>query len=189
MQGNPQIVGNLVQDEQVGAPAAAARYTNATWPNDQYAQVKVITATVGTSRQVGGICRGSSTAATYYRGLATGPLGTGASVTIAKVINGAFTTLTTVGTTINSGDTVLFEVQGTTLRVKINGVEISSTTDSAIASGSAGCIARVDNTGSPNVAHAQFDDWEGGDFVTALILQSSSSSWPRRGQFAALLAH
>jgi hypothetical protein len=98
--------------------------------------------------------RGSPTALTNYQ---CAPGNAGTSLSIAKLINGSYTSLALQSATINSGDIVSFNVTGTTLNCYVNGVLIVSTTDSSITSGFPGLGGN--QTYNSNSANLQWKNW------------------------------
>ena len=157
--GNAQIVSNVVQTEFVGTDSSS-RWNTDTFANDQYAQITAVAAVTGTTRLVGALLRGSAVATTFYACSARGPLGASATAEIRKNIAGSTTVLSSGTATIAANDLVKGTVIGTTIALLINGVSNRSTTDSAIASGSAGLFVFVD-TGAET--DAKIDNWEGGN--------------------------
>lgn len=136
-------------------------------PNDQYSQAKI---TVN-NNSGGGIGQGvavrvATGARTYYRVVADHAASN--NVELGAMVAGTFTPIWTRTQAFTDGDTFRLEVQGTTLRVYRNGVQIGAdSTDSNIASG------RFGLSYSSTATSASADDWEGGDFAGAV------SSGPR----------
>lgn len=163
--GTPQVqqTADVVEVSSVGADAAA--YWNAdAFNNDQYAQIKVVTA-AGTDRFVGCAVRTASGAQTFYQGGVFGALGGSVTTRIRKTVAGVNTTLGATGTaTVNTGDTIKLEVSGTTITLYLNGVSVLSRTDSSIASGSAGIFLFTDSGG---VGDAELDDFLADNLVAA----------------------
>lgn len=138
------------------APDAPSTECGAFWNadsfnNDQYAKVTLIaelaTPAVGPAVR----CAGAGVA-TYY-----GLYNVTGGIYMFKMVAGTWTQL---GTTIASAavnDVLKLSVSGTTLTYNLNGVDRTTRTDSAIASGKAGVCGFDDNTG------ARMDNWEGGD--------------------------
>lgn len=161
----PNIVSNQVVPNNNGGISDSVAYQNtATWPNDQYAQIKIVTVNTATSRSVGVALRAATGAETFYAVNIRGPLGAGATLNINKAVAGAYTTLVSSGSkTVASGDRLRGTVKDTTITAYLNGSAIASgsVTDSAISSGKAGVRLFVD---AGVVGDAVLDDWEGGDF-------------------------
>lgn len=167
----PQQGSGVCQGKTISTNASAI-YTAATWPNDQWAQMKITTLLTGTSRVVGVVLRGTTGAFTQYECIALGPTGAAATLKIQRVNAGTPTVVATTGAaaTLAAGDTLYCEVIGSTLTLKVNGTTILGPTvdGTPIASGSAGMFIV-----SPTLNQAQGDDWTGGDFSTS----SSSLGW------------
>ncbi len=166
--GNPTILSNEVRDTSVGGATSLAVYSAITWPDDQYAQIKVVAATSNT-RSVGLILRGATAARTDYECQVIGPLGATTTLTIYRLVAGAATALVggTAVYTVAAGDTAYCEIRGYDLTMKINGVtQLGPFTDTdvtKVASGSAGIEV---NAGTGAVTDALLDNFAGGDFAT-----------------------
>lgn len=134
------------------------RYAGVTWPNDQYAQaVFVALADSDQSSR----CRNSTVAYTFYAG-GRDPNNGLSNAGIWKVIASLWTSIQDTGTTLSAGNTVYLEVQGTTLKLKVNGTQVgTNATDVVIASGQAGIGT------SHTTTVALCDNFEGGDFAAA----------------------
>lgn len=167
------IVSNAIPGG--GASDLADYYSGTAFANDQYAQAVLPTiATSPAGSGLGVAVRVASGAQTMYM-VAASSQGT----ELIKVVAGTFTALTSDATAWANGDTIRLEVSGAspniTLRVKRNGSEIGAltvTTETAIASGSAGLWHSSTSTGSPTL-----DDWEGGD-LTAAAQPFVQTDWP-----------
>jgi hypothetical protein len=174
--GAPAIVSNRVRTGSVGTDSEA-RYSAITWPDDQYAQVVCMTAN-GTPDANGPEVRCSTINKTSYICWVLGALGAGAHLVVRKSLNSSHTTLTDTVQTVNSGDVIRIEAQGTSISAYINGVLKSGpTTDSAIASGYAGLIAFAD---SGSAADSELDTWEAGDFTGAAAVAPQGARIPAR---------
>lgn len=168
-----KIVGNLVQPTGANSTWSQEFFTNATWPNDQYSEIVVQTASA-TNSGVAALVRGATGALTYYHADVLGPLGASAAVRLFRRVAGTFTQIgSNVVMTVNSGDKLRLEVVGTTLTVKINGNVIISQTDANIASGSPGLALQPIAVASD----AQAGAWAGGSTGTATI---NVASFPMR---------
>lgn len=141
-------------------PSDSAEYYNAITPgNDQWCQA--VFPTIGTAG--GGVGTGlglglrmATGTRTYYR-LVACAAGTELGV---RDSGGTYSTLKTDTTAWANGDTIYFEVSGTTLTVKRNGSTISAltTTDSTLSSGRIGVTYSSEASGTnPNL-----DDFDGG---------------------------
>lgn len=161
----PQQTGGICQPNTLNVYAHAL-YTAVTWPNDQYASVKVVAANTSASRIVIVALRGSTAARTNYECVVAGPLGTAATLTIYRYNAGTPTVLAggTAVYTVNSGDIMHCEIQGSTIILKINGGPVLGPVvdGSPIVSGSAG-IGVYSADGA--ITDAKGDDWLGGDFA------------------------
>jgi hypothetical protein len=158
----PTIASGSVIDPSVQGTDAEAFYNAVSFPANQWAQVNTLKALNATSRAVGVLLRqDTGGAVTCYRVVAKGPLGTTATVEISKLVSGTFTSLASTTTTVNQGDTLYGEIQGSTIVAKVNGTLVLSATDTDIASGAAGIVVFVD-TGT--TADAILDDWFAGNF-------------------------
>jgi hypothetical protein len=83
------------------------------------------------------------------------------TVYVAKVVSGSYTLITTRVQAFSANDILRVEVQGTTLRVYRNGVQLGADiTDSGRATGSAGIMYSSGAIGT-------IDNFEGGDFAGA----------------------
>lgn len=164
-EGAFKIVSNAVQPASLSADSTAY-YNAVTWPNDQYAQVKVTVNETTAGNGLGPCVRASASANTFYRVVAD-HAGSG-NIELSKFIAGSYTQIWGRTATFVNGDTLRLEVQGTTLRVYINGVQVGAdATDSSIASGNAGLAY------SSNTVSVSGDDWEGGDFAAAAAASRS----------------
>lgn len=135
-------------------------YNAGTWPNDQYSKFKLTTApdnTIANDIGIGPGCRFSTSARTYYRSVG----GTVQGCHVAKFVAGAITTIASSATDFANGDIIQLEAVGTTIRLLQNSVQITSNTDSAIATGRPGVCFSSSTSSVPVV-----DDWEGGDFAS-----------------------
>ena len=170
----PQQVSGVCEPK-TAAVFAAAIYSAVTWPDDQYVQIKVVSAVTNGGRVLYGLLRYSAAARTGYECNVQGPLGATATLAIRRYNAGAATLLVggTAIYTVNSGDTMYCEIQGSTVTLKINGVTILGPTvdGTPIASGSAGTGLYV-STGL--LTGAELDDWVGGDFGSSSVLQPAS---------------
>ena len=160
----PTIVSNAVRVSAT-ATGNSAFYNAVTWPNDQWSEV-VISACSGTG-EVGAIVRAAPAANTYYYAAVQGTLGAGAAVNIHKFVAGTFSPMVNTTATVVANDVLRLEAEGTTIRLKINGSTVLSTTDGSISSGSAGVSPYVDSGAD---TQSILDSWQGGDFNTAAIV-------------------
>lgn len=162
----PALVSNGVRDIDVGGNDAAARYSAVTWPNDQYAECSITTAS---SANVGGgpMVRASTTANTYYRATVKGPFGATAVIRIEKFLAGAYSALTSnITLTLAANDVIRLTVttsgSNAVLTAYQNGVaRAGPVTDStsALTTGQAGIAVFVDAGALTDVV---VDNWAGG---------------------------
>lgn len=144
------VVSNALAD-------ASAVYTGATWGNDQSSKADLtVTGTAGGGSGVGLWVRRATGAKTGYRFIADHAGSTNCE--LAKFVANTFTSLLTFTQAWTNGDTWELRVIGSTLTIWLNGSQIQSTTDSAVASG-----------GFPGAAYsstdtsASVDNWIGTD--------------------------
>lgn len=152
------LASNAVTYSNVNNDAAA--YRNDITPSaDQYSQLALTVTGIGGGGQGFGVCcRASTVARTYYRLVADH---SATNVELGARVAGVFSTIWTRAQAFTNGDVLRVEVQGTTLRAYINGVQIGAdVTDTAIASGRFGIAY------SSVLTSATGDDWEGGDFAS-----------------------
>jgi hypothetical protein len=149
-----QVASDLCEG---GAPSAnsASVWTGISWPNDQYSEITI--GGIGASANIAPLVRGSASVQSYYFAAVIG-LGS-TDIVLEKFVAGTPTLIAFTPATVNSGDVIRLEVQGTSLTVKQNGVVVlGPVTDSDVASGSAG----IRSTTSVQFATASL--WAGGNF-------------------------
>lgn len=152
------VRSNQLEPSNAGAESMAI-YTSVTWGNDQYAYLKVVSATAA-ARVFGVILRGTTSARTDYECQIHGPLGAATNLYIYRVNAGAATLLASTTAVVATTDVMKCEVIGSTIKQYINGVERLSVTDgSPIASGSAGIMTYSNGA----LSDTQVDDWGAGD--------------------------
>jgi hypothetical protein len=132
-----------------------AVFTGVGFPNDDQSVSATWIRSGTPSAQVNAlVLRGSPTALTNY---VCQPANNGSSLSIAKLISGSFTSLATQSSAISSGDTISFNITGTSLNCYVNGVPVVSATDASISSGFPGLGGfQVYNS---NGANLQWKDW------------------------------
>lgn len=148
---------------------AGENYSAISWPDDQYGQVAISGQdTTGSGSGIGIMLRYANSS-NYYRIVVSGDAAN--NVVVAKVVSGGFTQITTRTQAWTNGDILKVEVQGNTLKVFRNGVQLGAniTGDAALATGGVGMFY----SSSANTIRA--DDFEGGDFSTA----STGLAWIR----------
>ena len=133
-----QLVSDTAQSTATTYQANAV-WTGLTWPNDQYAEI-TLSALVDVNSFAYADVRASVSDDTRYRIAVQGPFGSSAVFYLAKRVAGSQTILGTLNGAVSANDTIRLAIQGSTITVYQNGVLLSAltTTDSSIASGSAG---------------------------------------------------
>jgi hypothetical protein len=102
--------------------------------------------------------RHASGVETYYAGGRNSSDFVDSKYHIWKVVSGTNTSLAVTASQVAAaGDVVELDVSGTNLTLIVNGITILTVSDSAIASGQPGMVARH------SAALVVFDDWSGGD--------------------------
>jgi hypothetical protein len=157
--GTAGIVSN---EAQVTATNTEVFWNADVFGNDQYSAV-VTTVVIGNE---GCIVRASGTGGSRNNYLSYG------GSDIYKDVNGSYSLLASGSGGHANGDTVRVEVLGTTITVKVNGVQKNSVVDSTHASGSAGFFG--------DHASSRFDNWEGGNIDTLLPFQTMIGARPTR---------
>jgi hypothetical protein len=152
------VVSNQCVPQSVGSDAASI-WNAATWPNDQYSQVVITGMSAGDGDQSGGgvTLRADAGFHNLYRIVVNRRAAN--NVSIARIISDVYSLRNQRTVAFNSGDTFRVEIQGTTIRMYVNGVQVGADFVDAggPASGSAGLFY------SSTTAAIQFDSWEGGD--------------------------
>lgn len=155
-----QIVGNRLRAATLGGGGNHVLYTGHE-PQTQTSTVKVLT--LASTKQARAICRGKFNADTCYFFFVTGPFGATVGCTLAKYVAGVYTEIGTGSTaSLSSGGTISCDVNGTTIRGLVNGVQIYSVTDTSIADGNMGCGTFVSGGA---VGDVEIDDFQG-DFTS-----------------------
>jgi hypothetical protein len=150
---NTNVVGT---NSGANADSEAVYDGGITWPNDQYAEV-VITTLGGAD---GGPCIRAGSGDGYFCTAFTG-----STIELFR-ISGFAGIATYNGGGYSLNDVIRIEAQGTTIRVKQNGVTRITVTDSSVASGKPG-IHLFDGT-------MRVDTFDAGDFLAADTLQSQA---------------
>lgn len=146
---------NVVSNRaSTGFDPTANRYSGATWPNDQYSQLAIVTPLpLGGGEGVGPAGRIATAATTMYIAIFNT-----ADSEMYSVVGGSYTQIGSGSTIPTLGQIAYLSMVGTTITYKLDGTTQASVTDSTIASGQAGAF------GAASTNNAIFDDWEGGDF-------------------------
>jgi len=149
-----RIVSNAVGTSGGSNADSGSRYTASALPNDQYSQWQLTTS--GTNDGGPG-CRAASGALSgYFSGAHDG------NSHIHKFVTGSFTQLTNeIGVSWTTNDVLLLQASSTTITLKKNGTQISTTTDASLASGAA--WAFIFN------GSIRFDNFECGDLTTETV--------------------
>jgi len=151
--------GNSTNQEEGGTWAAG------NFPNDQWSEIAVSTA-VASSKwgRIGVVVRGSGSSNTFYGAGMHKGFANNENRRIWKTVSGASTSLATEAIDVANGDVIRLEVQGTSLRMYVNGALRLSANDSDIASGQPGIFLRITGQVGPDPF---LDDWSAGDFPSS----------------------
>ena len=159
---DPRIVNQHVEESFAGDGwDSIPIYTAITWPRDQYSQVTVLAAS--THSGCSAIVRAKNDPVIeMYFAYIIGPLGPNARVVLGKFVQHNYTELYNAVQPVVAGDLLYLSAVGSTLTVKLNGVVLTTKTDTSItAPGFAGLdITDYDGQGAPG--QGQCDNWEGG---------------------------
>lgn len=167
----PNVTSGQLTPRASGDNYQAIRWAGSgSFSDDQYAKITLQAFSFQTNAyRVGVIVRCSAdtnTAADYYSAWVADNAANGSTktLTVEKRVNGTKSTLLThTSTTWTNGDTLSLEVEGTTLRVYKNDVQVGSDiTDSSLSTGKPGALV----AGGGNVPAG--DNWEGGDVSSAV---------------------
>jgi hypothetical protein len=156
------IVSN--QANSASIPSCAI-WNAVSFPNDQWAQATLKSVGTNTNDGHGVTVRGSGSAGgdCYFA------FGFSGGTALWARVGGGYSLIGFDSTSWSIGDVIYLEAQGTTLVVKRNGATIAAltTTDSSIASGSAGVF------GFHNPAI--LDDWSAGDFASGGAISGTAT--------------
>lgn len=144
-----QLLSNAVQGVTAGGEGLMF-YSAVTWPADQYAECQVsVASTVGGGPAV----RVSGAAETAYIAQVHT---NGTAISMAKFVAGVYTAFQNLTVAVASTDTIRLEVQGSTLRLFKNAVQVGpDVIDGSIVTGSAGMDYVSNTTG-------RIDNWAAG---------------------------
>jgi len=159
------VDSGAVQSTTVGA-SAAARWVRVLPPADQWVKA-TIKALSNSTCNVVLMARVSSITANrnFYSAEANGPFGKNASVVLRRQVANTSEALSPVVVTeINVNDTIMLEVVGPVLTLKINDVALITASD---ANHSSGYLGAWNNVDVGTLTDARMDDWQGGDFLNA----------------------
>lgn len=155
----PTIASNQVTST---AAEQAAVFTGAGWTGGADHYVEVTMKASGGGSDCGPCARCATVTFNTFYYFAIPSLGSSDTHQLHQVVSQSFTPIgTPFSGTINVGDVVRIEAEGTTIRGKVNGVTVTSATDSGIASGNPG-IFMFDGGTNPAM-----DDFAAGDFTAA----------------------
>lgn len=143
-------------------------YYSGTFSNDQYAEATITQ--VGTDEQRMGLCVRASAGNGYVVQFDTNQF------FVEKHVAYAYTLLDNVAITLATNDLIRLEVSGTTLTVKVNGVQVYTTTDSSLASGAPGVAGQG---AAASGTYTLLDSWTGADIVVT-VPQFFQYAWPHQ---------
>lgn len=156
-----QVASNVATPTDLSGTDDVSLYTGIAWPNDQYSEAQLtVNSTTGGGQGVGLAVRGAAGAITGYSLIADHAASN--NVALFKHNAGTPTTLITITQAWTDGATWRLEVQGTTLRGFLNGVQVITATDGVVTSGSPGVWL------STAVISASIDNFVGGDFAASI---------------------
>ena len=169
-----QVVSNLCEST-VAAARSWELFTNATWPNDQYSSVTVNAFANGSTTEIINVfARGStSTTTANYQLRIQGAVSGNPTYTIFSS-NLTLAGPTVLGAAVSSGDIFTLKCQGTTITAYKNGVQLTSLTDSHVASGSPGLAIETVTT----ITSVNSSLWTGGSIVTTAVPTFSPVAGP-----------
>ena len=149
------IQGDLDIQSNSLASDAASQNGIAFWDNDafnadHYSKATIVAIT-SASVYIGVTTRCSSPSSTWLFNVHSG------NSYIDEWVNGTYTGLASSTDTIVVNDVIRMEAEGTTVRCKVNDVEIMSVTDTSLTTGAAGVGGHSDG------ATTRLDNWEGGN--------------------------
>lgn len=132
-------------------------YYQGTFADDQYAQGTLVQ--IGSDNMFMGVAVRVSALGNAYTFYADTN-----SWVLAKLVGGSYTELDLDFVTINTNDVLYIEASGTTVTAKINGVTVSTVTDSSITSGNPGVTG---NGSASSGTYTLLDNWTGADLAAA----------------------
>ena len=131
--GSFATTSDLLSVATVGADSFAMMYWNAaSFSANQYAQLTINTPPTA-GRSIGPAVRCASGAETFY-----GIFLSSGVIEIFKMVAGTNTTLVSTAWTTNPGDVLMLSASSTTITAFVNGVQVLTVVDAAIAAGSPG---------------------------------------------------
>lgn len=167
------IVSNQCKADQASSGENLSYYSGAGWTggNDQYSEALLnfieSGKDVATACRISGTTEGNANAYLFVINDADAAITLPSalfSVALYKQVAGSFTPLgaSVTGVTIAVNDVIRIEAEGTTIRGLINGVQIVSRTDSALASGGPGLYV---GSGFNSIWGNGTTGWAAGDFT------------------------
>jgi len=162
-QGTMSISSNTAVPTD-GTHDAAARYSNITWPNNQWAQANISPNSAGGGSGYGILLRCSSSAITYYRCVCDKAASN--NMEIGYFSAGTFNSLAVRSITVVTNSVLYVEIQGTQIVVKVDSTTVTPAipTNATIGSGQAGISYSSDESGG------SMDNFSGGDFATTRVM-------------------
>lgn len=156
-----KIVSNAVQAVTIGDDCGST-YTGVSWPNDQYGQILLTTFFGGAVDETGvGLALRLADTSNFYRVVMNKNVAN--NLTFAKIQSGSYSVLTQFTVAAANGDTFKVEVQGTTLKAYINGVQVGSDVADPTTTLAAGDVGLF--WSGPTASGTIIDNFEGGDFA------------------------
>lgn len=156
------IVSNQAKNN--GTTITLDSYTGTSAPANQYSKITLKTILGVSDEGPGPAVRVSTAAVTAYFAQCNT-----VEIKLYKVVSGSFTQLGSDAAAAANNDVVEIDANGTSITVKKNGsTVIGPITDSAISTGNWGLWCA-----GPAASAVAFDDWEGGDFTSAVYTKGN----------------
>jgi hypothetical protein len=157
-----QLLSNVAQDSADSGTDNSAYWNANTFPNDQYSQCNVTDSLSSETAECGPgpMCRCSTSAPRNLYRVIFSP-GATQNLHFEKYAANSYSPIGGFTVTMNNGDLLKLQVQGTTLTAFVNGSSVATTTDSSVTSGPAGLAF----SSCPSGTTVTFDNWEGGDLA------------------------
>lgn len=168
------VIGNAAAPSSAQVEEAVF-WNPISFANDQFAEATITT--VASNAFIGVAVRCSTGSGGSYYGF----YADNSTRYLVRVVNGAYTSLATLGTGFANNDVVRLEVTGSTLSAYINGVLWTSTTDTNLTSGSPGLTSWANNTS------ARLDDFTAADLSTTINFSATVTGTSTTPDTAALL--
>jgi hypothetical protein len=159
-----QILTSAAQNTSDTGTDNGAYWNANSFPNDQYSQCNVTDTSLpeGANGECGPgpMCRVATSAPRNLYRVVFGP-GNTTNLFFEKYAADSYSPIAGFSVTINNGDLLKLQVQGTTLTAFVNGTQVATTTDSSVTTGPAGLAFSSCPAGST----VTFDNWEAGDLA------------------------